>query len=97
MNIVVKASDAISYGDKIIGYSRDLNDEIRKFDGIIDSINNVWEGADATKYINSMKDKYKLGLLEIKELLDDYGRYLKKAADAYVSLDEAFKTKNIDV
>ena len=97
MNIVISKSDITNYGSQIIDYSSQFQDEIKKFSSLIESINTVWDGADALKYINVMKEKYIVGLEEIKSVLDEYGNYLKKVVETYLAIDEVFSSKSIDV
>lgn len=97
MNVVINKSDITNYGSQIIDYSSEFQDEIKKFSALIESINTVWDGADALKYINTMKEKYIVGLEEMKNVLDEYGNYLKKVPETYSSVDEVFSSKNIDV
>lgn len=97
MNIVISKSDITNYGSQIVDYSSEFKDEIKKFSALIESINTVWDGADALKYINTMKEKYIVGLEEIKSVLDEYGNYLKKVPETYSAVDEVFSSKNIDV
>lgn len=97
MNIVISKSDISNYGSQIVDYSSEFKDEIRKISALIESINTVWDGADALKYINVMKEKYIIGLEEIKNVLDEYGNYLKKVPETYSAIDEVFSSKNIDV
>ncbi len=97
MNIVISKSDITNYGSQIVDYSSEFKDEIKKFSALIESINIAWDGADALKYINTMKEKYIVGLEEIKSVLDEYGNYLKKVPETYSAVDEVFSSKNIDV
>ncbi len=97
MNIIINKDDTTNYGNQIIDYSSEFKDEINKFSALIESINTIWNGADALKYINIMKEKYIVGLEEIKSVLDDYGNYLKMVPDTYSAIDEAFSSKNINV
>ena len=97
MDIFIKKSDILNYGNQIIDYSSEFKDEINKFNALIESINSIWNGSDALKYINVMKEKYIVGLEEMKTVLDDYGNYLNKITETYSSVDEVFSTKNIDV
>lgn len=97
MNVVINKSDIINYGSQIVDYSSEFKDEIKKFSALIESINTVWDGADALKYINTMKEKYIVGLEEMKSVLDEYGNYLKKVPETYSAVDEVFSSKNIDV
>lgn len=97
MNIVINKSDITNYGNQIVDYSSEFKAEIKKFNALIESINTAWDGADALKYINVMKEKYIIGLEEIKSVLDEYGNYLKKVPETYSVVDEVFSSKNIDV
>lgn len=97
MDIIIRKADITNYGKQIVEYSSQFNDEIKKFNALIDEINTIWDGADALKYVNVMKEKYITGLEEIKSIIDEYGEYLKKIPDLYSSVDEVFSSKNIDV
>lgn len=96
MNIWINSSDVVKYGKKIADYTNDFNDEIKKLNALIESINEIWNGADALKYINVMKEKYVAELNEIKKILDDYSEYLIMVPETYETLDEVFSTKSID-
>ena len=97
LNVLISKSDIINYGNQIVEYSSEFNDQIRKLNALIESINTAWEGADALKYINVMKEKYIVGLDEMKDVLEDYGNYLRKVPDTYSAIDEVFSSKTIDV
>lgn len=97
MNISINKNNVLNYGKQLIDCSIEFENEIKKFNSIIESINTVWEGADALKYINTMHDKYNVGLDELKDTMEKYGLYLKIIPNAYSSLDEAFSSKNINV
>lgn len=97
MNIVINKSDIINYGNQIVDYSSELDSEIKKFSALIESINSAWDGADALKYINVMREKYIVGLEEMKSVLDEYGIYLKNVTETYSTVDEVFASKKIDV
>ena len=97
MNIIINKTEIINYGNQILDYSSEFKDEINKINALIESINTVWDGADALKYINVMKEKYIVGLEEIKVVLDEYGTYLKRVPETYSAIDEVFSSKNINV
>ncbi len=97
MDIVVKKDELANYGTQIKSYSAEFDRSIKKFTHIIDEINDAWDGIDALKYINTMKDKYIRELESTKATIDEYGMYLSKVGDVYQSVDEAFASKNIDV
>lgn len=97
MAVIVNKNDVTNYGEQIIEYSEEFSSEIRKFSELIDSINKAWDGADALKFVNTMKEKYVVKLEELKSVLDDYGKYLKDVSETYTVVDEIFSSKVIDV
>lgn len=97
MNIEISVTEVKNRGNEMIGYLDDFNTEIKKFETAINMINTMWNGADALKYINEMRDKYIVGLNEMKSVLEEYGKYLQKVPETYSAVDEAFSTKTIDV
>lgn len=97
MAVIVNKNDITNYGEQIIEYSEEFSSEIRKFSELIDSINKAWDGADALKFVNTMKEKYVVKLEELKSVLDDYGKYLKDVSETYTIVDEIFSSKVIDV
>lgn len=97
MNIQINKSATTEYGKQIINDVDDFNNGVESFSWYIDQINTVWEGQDALKYINVMKEKYILRLENMASILEEYGEYLKKVPDTYQALDEAFSSKSIDI
>ena len=97
MDIEISVTEVKNRGNEMIGYLDDFNTEIKKFETAINMINTMWNGADALKYINEMRDKYIVGLNEMKSVLEEYGKYLQKVPDTYSTIDETFTTKTIDV
>ena len=96
MNIKVEKNNLKGYGNEMIKYSEDFESCINQFASIIDSINSAWEGADALKYVNAMKEKYLVGLTELNGVIKSYADYLKTVPEVYTTLDEAFSSKKID-
>ena len=70
--------------------------QINMLNAVIDDINEVWQGADALKYINVMREKYLVDLRDLNDLIDEYSSFLNYIPGAYSTLDEVFKEKNID-
>lgn len=97
MDIIIKKNEVRKMGDKIIDYSNDFMNDIKKFNSIIDSINIAWDGADSLRYINTMREKHVAGLEELKSAIQEYGEYLKNIPEAYSIVDEVFSSKYIDV
>lgn len=97
MEILIDKENVKKTGKNILSYSEEFSTCIKRFESIIDSINTVWSGADALKYINVMKEKYAFSLEELNDVIKQYGMYLEKVPVAYDTLDEVFSSKNIDV
>lgn len=97
MNIIIKSGEVKKISSEILEYEKDFEDDIKKFEMLIDNINTLWKGADALKYINTMKEKYVVGMREMADVIEDYGTYLKNVPDAYSTLDESFSVKKISV
>lgn len=97
MKISIRKEETRKLGDKIIEDSVQFGEDIKKFSNIIDSINTVWDGADALKYINMMREKYLPDMNELKDLLEEYGNYLKNAPEAYSIVEEIFSERKIDI
>ncbi len=97
MNIEINVSDVASYGKQMVECSGMFDDSVKEFNALIDAINTIWDGADALKYVNTMREKYIVGLNELKEYMLEYGTYLQKVPESYSALDEVFSSKNIDV
>lgn len=97
MNILISESDIKTYGNQVIEYTADFKSEIDKFNSLIETINSIWDGADALKYVNAMKEKYINGLLELHDVLNEYGEYLRDVPETYSSLEEVFTARNIEV
>lgn len=97
MKISINKNNIKNNGKQILENFESLSSDIKKVEGILENINIVWEGADALKYVNAMKNKY---IKEFDELLDEikiYGEYLSNVPVAYELLDESFANKNINV
>jgi uncharacterized protein YukE len=77
--------------------TNDFISEIKKFEAVIEGINSAWEGADALKYVNTLKDSYLKKLNELSEYLEKYGDYLENIPGAYSLLDEIYSNKNINI
>ena len=73
----------------------DFSDCIKKFSNIVENINIAWNGADALKYINTMKEKNLIELNKLNELLTEYNDFISKIPQAYNLLDEIYSSKSI--
>lgn len=97
MDITINKDEVEKYGNEIIELSEEFNQNTKKVLSLIEAINTAWEGADATKYINTMKEKHIRDLEEISNILKTYGTYLRSVPETYSALDETFASKSIEV
>ena len=97
MRIMIHKSPTAFRGRKIVEDSVEFNENVTRLLDIIESINAVWDGQDALKYINVMRDKHIVGLRHMADIIGEYGEYLAQVPEAYALLDESFASKNINV
>ena len=97
MDIYIDEAGIKSTSDRMAEETRSLLAQINMLNRTIDDINQAWQGADALKYINAMREKYIVVLRELKDFIDEYTIYLNNIPEAYSILDEAFSSKNLDV
>ena len=76
--------------EKISSYKGSLDTEL-------DNINKAWEGADATKYTQKMKDDYSVLLEAFVESLTSYINFLEKVYGEYEQFDNEYAGKSIEV
>lgn len=81
----------------ILNECEDLYKLNNRFISVIDNINTAWSGADALKYINTLKEKYVTELNNLTDVVNEYGIYMKNVPEAYDILDEIFESETIDV
>lgn len=96
MEIIIDKENVKKSGRAILSYQQQFNTYLTRVESIIDSINNVWEGADALKYINEMREKYVVSLRELSTVIEEYGIYLERVPIAYETLDEIFSSRSIN-
>ena len=58
MNIYIDEAGIKGTSDRLAEEARILLAQINMLDRTIDDINEAWQGADALKYINVMREKY---------------------------------------
>lgn len=97
MNISIKKSTITSYGKQMCDISSDFLSNVNRLENVIEGINNAWDGADALKYINTLRENYISRLNKVADDINKYGEYLINTSGAYDLLDEIFSNKNIDV
>lgn len=97
MKIVIDKSGVSKISTQMNESVNDFKSEIKKFETVIDGINNAWEGADALKFVNKLKDSYVRKLYDLVSELEKSSEYLKNIPEAYSLLDEIYSNKNINV
>lgn len=63
----------------------------------LDNINKAWEGADAIKYTQKMRDDYAVLLEAFNESLESYINFLDKVYGEYERFDNEYAGKSIEV
>ncbi len=63
----------------------------------LDNINQAWQGADATKYTQKMRDDYAVLLEEFNKSLESYINFLEKVYGEYERFDNEYAGKTIEV
>ena len=81
----------------ILDECEDLAKLSNRFLNVVDSINTAWNGADALKYVNNLKEKYVTELNNLTDVVKEYGTYMQNVPEAYDILDEIFESETIDV
>lgn len=81
---------------------RDCKETIEKcrdnLDSTLNSISEAWQGADATKYIDKMRDDYLFSFNGLLEGLEKCVKYLEEHVQTdYNKQDENWAGKEIDV
>lgn len=97
MNINIKKSSVTNSGKQICDAALDFSSDIKKLENIINNINVAWDGVEALKYVNLLKENYIVKLNELADDLQKYGEYLINVSKVYDLLDETFASKNINV
>ena len=97
MKVTINKSSITDVSKTILENVEYLQSDIKKLEEVINSINTAWDGADALKYINTMRDKYIVQLNELIDVIQKNGEYLSNIPKAYDLLDETFSNKNVSV
>jgi len=79
------------------GEKEKIDTYVTSLDRELESINNAWQGSDATKYTAKMKDDYKVLLTEYNDSLQSYIDFLSGVFGEYQKLDDKFAADKIEV
>lgn len=97
MKVTINKQSVSNVSKVILENVEYLQNDVKQIENVINSINEAWEGADALKFINTMRDKYISELNEAIDIISRNGTYLSNIPKAYDLLDETFSNKNINV
>ena len=76
-----KAMNMKSSSEALVSYTRTLDQTVK-------DINNVWQGNDAMKYINKVKDELVSKLETLSANLNEYSAFLQGIPKMYDDFDE---------
>lgn len=96
MNISVDKNEVSKIATSMINNIEYFEDEIKQIQLQIEKLETVWEGSDATKYIDILKNECILELNTFYEIIGEYAEYLKKIPDGYNTLDEIYSSESIE-
>jgi hypothetical protein len=83
--------------DTFINCKEELDIKILNIEEIIDNITVAWNGADETKLVAVLQEKYVMGLKDLSNCLEEYTKYIDATVDAFDLLDDTFASKKIEV
>lgn len=73
--------------NKMKGYSEEISTYENNLGTELDSINESWQGADATAYTKKMRDDYAVLLKGFIDSLDSYVEFLSHVYEKYEEFD----------
>ena len=94
MKIVI-SNDSKSDASQVKNYIDDISYSIKQIEASIGLIPTIWQGEDATSFIN----KYNTALQTLKDYenhFNAYYRYLNSVYDVYNLLENAYSNKKIN-
>ena len=93
MQVIVNKSEMERSGNKILQLSEEYNDKIKEIRNIVSIIESNWVGDDAVAYKEMITEKCIPNLEKIKQMIDQYGTYLKKVPEVYYAIDSSCLNK----
>ncbi len=97
MLIKINKTQISKLSDEFLDNVNQFDVYIKKLYNLLENIESSWQGADEAKLINVMKDNYLVAMHEFKEVLNNYGTYLKKIPNVYGTLDDNYANKKLGV
>lgn len=93
----IKASSGITTSANSINEHIDeITRSINKIQDYMANVSNVWQGNDATSYVNKFRNEAIPELQNYVKIMKDYQKFLSEVYPIYKSLDE-FYDKSINI
>jgi len=93
MRIRVSRSETKKVSNEMLEAADSFEQYLKNFISIIENINNIWQGQDAVKTINMMRDKYVPMMYKYLDMLERYAEYVGRVFGAYGMLDKIYTDK----
>ena len=93
MRIRVSRSETKKVSNEMLEAADSFEQYLKNFISIIENINNIWQGQDAVKTINMMRDKYVPMMYKYLDMLERYAEYVGRVFGAYGMLDKIYSDK----
>lgn len=87
----IKASNGITTSANSINeYINEISRSINKIQNYISNVSSVWQGNDATSYVNKFRNEAIPELQKYLKIMQDYQKFLSEVYPIYKSLDEYY-------
>lgn len=96
MNISVDKLETSQIANSIIENADLIANEIRVILATIEKLESYWQGPDATKYIDILRNNCVSELNKYQGVMASYGEYLKNVSSGYNTLDDIYSSKKIN-
>jgi len=96
MNISVDKLETRQIANSIIENAESIADEIKVVLATIEKLESYWQGPDATKHIDVLRNNCVSELNKFQSVMASYGQYLKNVSAGYNTLDGIYSAKKID-
>lgn len=87
-NIIVTPGELETAASKIEGLAADYETQYKTLYSKTDSLANTWKGEDNQAFVNQIAE-FKPDLQNMKQLMDSYADFLRKAAKSYRDTQDA--------
>lgn len=93
MRIKINRVEATKASREIMLSAETFESDVKKFLAIIENLNIAWEGQDALKLINVLRDKYVPMLNAYSIMLKNNSEFIGKVFTAYATVDKKYSDK----